>query len=113
MVAAYCPDAGDIVWIDFDPQSGREIMKRRPGLVLSKRWFNERGGLCVVVPITSKVKGRQFEVPLTVLTKPSVILSCNVHNFDWRTRNAKFIAKAPDEVLEEVRETIAALLGID
>ncbi|EAA0246186.1 type II toxin-antitoxin system PemK/MazF family toxin, partial [Listeria monocytogenes] len=30
----YIPKKGDIVWIDFDPAAGKEIQKRRPGLVV-------------------------------------------------------------------------------
>ena len=32
----YIPKKGDIVWIDFDPSVGKEIQKRRPGLVVSR-----------------------------------------------------------------------------
>lgn len=34
-VPEYIPDIGDVVWIDFDPQKGNEIQKRRPALVIS------------------------------------------------------------------------------
>jgi hypothetical protein len=27
---AYIPEQGDLVWLDFDPSSGKEIMKRQP-----------------------------------------------------------------------------------
>ena len=33
-MSEYIPEAGDIVWIDFDPQKGNEIQKRRPALVI-------------------------------------------------------------------------------
>lgn len=35
MAKAYMPDAGDIVWLNFTPQTGREQAGRRPALVLS------------------------------------------------------------------------------
>jgi len=39
MVTAYVPEAGDIVFVDFDPQVGHEHAKRRPALVLTdQRW---------------------------------------------------------------------------
>lgn len=34
MVARYVPRAGDLIWLDFDPQAGREQAKRRPALVI-------------------------------------------------------------------------------
>ncbi|HWK10591.1 MAG TPA: type II toxin-antitoxin system PemK/MazF family toxin [Vicinamibacterales bacterium] len=38
----YVPDAGDLVWLTFDPQAGREQRGRRPALILSPRAYNER-----------------------------------------------------------------------
>lgn len=35
MVRSYVPDAGDIVWISFDPQAGHERAGHRPAVVLS------------------------------------------------------------------------------
>lgn len=32
----YIPEQGDLIWLDFDPSSGKEIMKRRPAFVISK-----------------------------------------------------------------------------
>jgi len=40
MVARYVPRAGDIIWLDFDPQTGREQAKRRPALVVTEESFN-------------------------------------------------------------------------
>lgn len=34
MVEKYIPEQGDLVWIDFDPQIGREQAGRRPALIL-------------------------------------------------------------------------------
>ncbi len=59
---SYVPKKGDIVWIDFDPQSGREQAGRRPALVISSTMYNRRVRLALVCPITSKVKGYAFEV---------------------------------------------------
>jgi mRNA interferase MazF len=63
-VSVYVPDAGDLIWLDFDPQAGREQAGRRPALVLSSRRFNEKASLAFVCPITSKVKGYASEVLL-------------------------------------------------
>ena len=35
MARSYAPDAGDIVWISFDPQPGHEQAGHRPAVVLS------------------------------------------------------------------------------
>ncbi len=35
MVRPYTPEAGDIVWLHFDPQAGHEQAGHRPALVVS------------------------------------------------------------------------------
>ncbi|MBN8874784.1 MAG: type II toxin-antitoxin system PemK/MazF family toxin [Rhodospirillales bacterium] len=52
----YVPDAGDLIWTEFDPTRGREQAGRRPALVVSARLFTEATGLAVVCPITSRVR---------------------------------------------------------
>ena len=46
----------------FNPQSGHEIQKKRPALVLSNDAFNRMTGLAMVCPITST----QQDFPLHV-----------------------------------------------
>lgn len=60
----YIPDKGDIVSLNFDPNTGKEIMKCRPAFVISRKMFNEHTGFAVVVPITSTVRGMMIEVVL-------------------------------------------------
>lgn len=47
---------GDFVIINFDPSVGQEILKRRPGLVVSSNKYNMVSHLIIVAPITSSVK---------------------------------------------------------
>ena len=114
MVArAYIPDAGDIVWIDFTPQAGHEQAGRRPALVLSPRVYNDKAGLAVMCPITSRIKGYTFEVEVGQSGSiRGVVLADQVKSFDWRLRNAQRAARVSPSVLEEVRVRIAVLLGI-
>jgi mRNA interferase MazF len=112
MSAPYCPERGDYIWIDFEPQSGREITKYRPAVVLSSKAHNAAFGMCIVCPSTTKPKGYDCEVPVSIGGTESVIKVEQLRSLDWRTRRAKFIGKVPEDVMEEIRETIAALLGI-
>jgi len=85
MVSAqeYLPEAGDLVWLDFTPQAGREHAGRRPALVLSPRAYNAKTSLAIVCPITSQVKGYPFEVALPSGGRiGGVILSDHVKNLD-------------------------------
>lgn len=109
-MADYCPDAGDVVWLEFDPQSGREQAGRRPALVLSPKSYNQRSGLMLCVPLTSKIKGYPFEVRLTLDDLEQVALADHVKSLDFRARSATFKSKAAPEVLEEVRGKLRALI---
>jgi mRNA interferase MazF len=111
--ATYVPDAGDLVWLSFSPQAGREQAGRRPALVLSPRSYNSRADLCLVSPITNQAKGYSFEVSLPdSLPVSGVVLSDHVRSSNWKVRQVKFIAKAPEGVLEDVRAKLQALLGL-
>jgi mRNA interferase MazF len=80
------PQQGEIVWIDFDPQSGHEQAGRRPALVISKTAYNQRIGRAFVCPITSKVKGYPFEVAISTKSVNGVALSDHLKNVDWVSR---------------------------
>ena len=105
----YIPERGDIVWLEFDPQAGHEQKGKRPALVMSGREYNRTTDLFLVCPITSKVKGYPFEVPVNGKIA-GVILSDQVKSFDWKARKARFAEKVPKKVLAEVRENIGLLL---
>lgn len=108
--AAYCPARGDLIWIDFNPQSGREITKRRPALVLSPRAYNRLAGLCVLCPMSTQIKGHLFEIPIEIEGKSGVIKSDQVKSLDWSVRRSAFIAKAPRPVRQQVQQNLQALL---
>lgn len=81
------PKQGEIIWIDFDPQSGHEQAGRRPALVVSQTAYNQRIGRAFVCPITSKVKGYPFEVPIKTASVSGVVLSDHFKNLDWQARS--------------------------
>lgn len=112
MVAKYVPRAGDVVWIDFDPQAGREQAKRRPALVITEEAYNRASGLVIVCALTSRRKGYPFELPVTVDRVQGAILVDHIKSFDWAARNAIFHSKADPSLLNKVRAYLAVLLGI-
>jgi len=112
MVTPYLPDTADIIWIDFDPQAGREQSKRRPALVLTESAYNRVSGLCIVCPLTSTRKGYPFEIPVTLDKVEGAVLADQIKSMDWRARAAEFHSKAPTELFRKVRNYVAVLLGI-
>lgn len=108
--AAYVPDAGDIVWLQFDPQAGHEQAGHRPALVLSPAAYNGKTGLMVCCPLTTRIKGYPFEV--VIGGKPeSVVLADQVKNLDWKARRATQKGRVSPEELGEVRAKLRALIG--
>lgn len=108
----YYPDRGDFIWLDFNPQKGREQAKKRPALVVSPKIYNKKSSLAFVCPITSKYKGWPFEVLLPRdLKVQGSILSDQLKSLDYRARNAQFIDICPFDVVEEVLAKIATLVS--
>jgi mRNA interferase MazF len=113
VAGSYVPDAGDLVWLTFDPQAGHEQRGRRPALVLSPRAYNARAGLAIACPVTSQAKGYPFEVALpSGGTIDGVVLADHVKSLDWRERRAALAGRAPDSVVDDVRERLRPLLGM-
>jgi len=106
----YVPERGDVIWIDFNPQLGRERRGRRPALVVSPRAYNEKVGLGIFCPITSKTKKYPFEVVINLDTIKGSILCDQVKNLDWRVRNTEFIEKLDSESMKDVIERIGVLI---
>ena len=106
----YTPDRGDLVWINLNPQKGREQANRRPAIVLSPMIYNKKSQLALMCPITSKVKGYPFEVVVRNKKIKGVILTDQIRSLDWKTREVSFIEKAGSQTLFETQEKILTLL---
>lgn len=107
------PDAGDLVWLTFDPQAGHEQRGRRPALILSPRSYNAKARLAIACPISSQAKRYPFEVPLPPNQKISgVVLADRPKNLDWQAHRIVYEAKASADVLTDVRERLRVLLGL-
>ena len=110
-MSKYIPQRGDTIWLDFNPQTGREQAGRRPAFVVSPSPYNSKVGLALLCPITSWVKGYPFEVSIpTGLAVEGVILSDQLKSLDWRKRRASFICSLPESVTQEVIKKVEALL---
>jgi len=65
MPKSYVPDAGDIVWLQFDPQAGREQAGHRPALVLSPAAYNVKTNLMLCCPLDgTDTKAKAIAKPL-------------------------------------------------
>jgi mRNA interferase MazF len=104
---AWAPDRQDVIWIDCNPQAGREMRDRHPFLVLSPRAFNERTSLVIGLPMTTAEYNADNPFAVAVgkaggakAGKTSYVLCHQPKSFDWRIREAephplKRLADAP------------------
>lgn len=107
----YVPKAGDIVYIDFDPSTGKEIQKRRPGLVVSVQAFNEKMGFATVMPITS--------TPQDELWAPQVhgkvsgwVCTWQPRALDYHARSIRYVERASSDVLEHAKVVLKQIHDI-
>ncbi|MFV9616040.1 MAG: type II toxin-antitoxin system PemK/MazF family toxin [Gammaproteobacteria bacterium] len=107
----YIPDKGDIVWLNFDPSAGKEIMKRRPAFVISRKLFNEHTGFVVVAPITNTVRGMKLEVTLPEdISTSGAVLIHQMKSLDFDDREIELIEKAPDTIVEMVTKLAKVII---
>jgi mRNA interferase MazF len=110
-VTQRAPDRGHVIVIDFIAQSGSEQAGRRTALVLSPLAYNEKSGLCLCCPITSKAKGYPFEVALPRTAETTgVILADHLRSLDWVARRAKVVGRLEQRIVEQVFQKIEPLL---
>jgi mRNA interferase MazF len=103
----YIPKKGDIIWLDFDPSTGKEIEKRRPSLVVSRYEFNRTTLFAIVCPITSTIKDQysRYTLPDQLETKGQVIIS-QLKSLDFEKRELQYIETIPYEELVKIDEII-------
>lgn len=99
------------MWLDLNPQSGREQAGRRPVLVLSPETYNRKVGLAIICPITNQSKGYSFEVGIPPgLKVKGTILSDHIKSVDWRSRNIELICRVPELTVLDVIAKLSVLL---
>jgi mRNA interferase MazF len=108
------PDAGDVVWVDFEPIRGNEQQGTRPALILSTRLMHEVTQLAIICPVTKNVSPWPAKVFLPDgLSVKGAILADQVRSVVRTTRGFRFIDRVPEEILAEVRFKLASLIGLD
>lgn len=108
---AYAPDKGDIVWVDFSPQAGRETRSRHAALVLTPAAYSVATGLALVVPLTTKAKGGSFEITVRGARKAKgVILANELRSIDYEARAVQKFDDCPAEVLIAAQVIAEALI---
>lgn len=110
------PERGDILHLQFDPASGKEMRGDHFCLVVSPKAFNKRFQLVMVCPISggsvAVARDTGFLVSLMGLGQKTdgCVHVHQVKTLDWTTRKAKRIEKAPDEIVQQILDCLVAVL---
>jgi mRNA interferase MazF len=108
----YIPERGDVVRITWNHKAGRDPEGFGVALVLSPEAYNGKVGFALLCPITDRVKGYPFEVPIPGnLNVTGAVLSDEVKSMDWKALKAELICRLPEETVSEVLRKAAALLS--
>ena len=108
-------EQGDIIWINFNPQTGHEQSGRRPALVISNNSFTQiMQKAAMVCPITKTNKSFPFHVNLDGRTQTTGVVLCDQAKIiDIQARNFEFIEKAPKEIVLEAVDIIVGFIEIE
>lgn len=107
----YVPARGDFIWLNFNPQSGREGRGTRPALVISYTEFNQYRGFAFVCPISNTKRRNPFYVRIPAnLAITGVIMTDQLRSLDYRARQAALISTCPEDLLMEVLERIYPIM---
>ncbi|OZB62578.1 MAG: growth inhibitor PemK [Thiomonas sp. 13-66-29] len=113
---SWTPDRRDMIWIDFNPQVGREMRDEHPMLVLSPKTFNARTGIVIGLPMTHAASNETnpFAVKFTVRGDTGYILSHQPKSFDWRLRHARPHAwkRMPEALFIEACENLDLIIQL-
>jgi mRNA interferase MazF len=87
----WVPDRRDIIWINFNPQLGKELRDVHPMVVLTTRAYNGRTGLVIGLPMSTAAFNatNPFSVDNSSKGEASYIICNQPKSMDWRLRGAK------------------------
>lgn len=107
----YIPQRGDVVMINFEPQKGVEIQKRRPAVVLSPFTFNRAQKVAVVCPITRTKRKSEFQVGVpTELDVEGFIRTDQFTTLNWKAGKARYLCYLPDDTVDEVCDIVQEIV---
>ena len=117
----WIPDRQDIIWIDCNPQAGREMRDIHPFLVLSPRVFNDKTALVIGLPMTTAAYNADNPFAVAVgpakgrkTGKTSYVLCHQPKSFSWRLRGARPhpLGALSDPLLAQVCERLNQIVRL-
>lgn len=106
-------EQGDIIYLDFNHQTGHEQKGRRPAIIITNNLFNKYSKMLMVCPITNTEKNHPFHIKLDDRTKTTGTILCDqARTLDITARNATFIEKAPNDITVETINMLKSFIEI-
>ena len=106
----YIPEQGDIVTLNFDPQSGHEQKGRRTAVIISNKIFNQHLGLAFACPVTNTKRDFPFHIEIKSKNITGFIMGEQMKSIDYNSRNIKFIEKASQKTMNQILGIIDSII---
>ena len=92
---------GDIIKLNFNPQSGHEQAGYRPALIVSNDVFNQKTNLIIVCPISNTTNDFPLHVKLDNRTSTTGSILCqHIKALDVVSRGYVFVERFLQEVFD-------------
>jgi mRNA interferase MazF len=117
----WVPDRQDIIWINCNPQVGREMRDIHPFLVLSPRIFNAKTSLVIGLPMSTAEYNADNPFAVAVgramgrkAGQISYVLCHQPKSFDWRLRGAALhpMKHLSDALFTQVSERLNQIIRL-
>jgi mRNA interferase MazF len=113
----WSPERRDIIWIDCNPQAGKEMKDLHPMVVLSPRTFNERTNIVIGLPMTAAQSNDDNPFAVKIAGPRGVVSYALCHqpkSFEWRVRGGKPHPwkQVPENVFRAVCEQLNQIIAI-
>lgn len=105
------PERGDIVLLNYSPQSGIEMKGEHYALVLSHFKYNKATNCIIACPITSSAEyhGIWVTIPKGEIVH-GYIIPDQIKHLDWKARGITIKGKLSIELLKKTMEYIKAII---
>lgn len=105
------PERGDVVLLDYSPQSGSEMKSEHYALVISHTKYNIKTNCIIACPITSNAD--YHSIWLKIPDKQCVhgyIIPDQIKHLNWKTRGIIVKGKLPTELIVKTLDYIKAII---
>ncbi len=105
-------NCGEVYWVNFEPQIGSEIKKRRRAVVLSRQPFNTKRRTVVVVPLSGAHTRTEWPLLIAVRSTGTAVAVIDQLKVADKARFGARIGKLSDQEMTDISDAVACLLDL-